>query len=636
MNAESKSIVLRESSRFIGQIGNNLVLNLSARLLEIEALARTLGAIVEKLPKEVATFQQIIPEIIHFQGDLSVAGGGVWPEPFAFSPQVERRSFFWGRDAQGQLQYFDDYNQPSPGYHHEAWYAVARYANPGQCFWSASYMDPYSYQPMVTCTVPTFAAGRFSGAVTIDLKLESLQTLAAIWREKTGGYIFILDRNNTFITFPDPIRVKKIGKDEKGNQIEEFMLATEFAVQESSFLPLAAALVDMNQAVLNQAREMPAYSFETAIELSKDSYQISNIEAELIAAVMVDPLRADYETNHLYKQFEIETDFLLQESATVFLFHVPRAYWKVIVVKPFSEAAMATYDLIQAEKMLSLGQFVAGVAHEINNPINFIYGNLGYVSSYIQDLLHLIGLYQTHHPEAIPEIQQFVETHDLKFLITDLPKILESMQVGTDRIRKIVDSLRSFSRNDEAELKIVDIHEGMNSALLLLEGRLKATLDRPAIQVLQNYGKLPKVECFAAPLNQVFLSILTNAVDALEEAIVSDDWFLAKAAHPLVQKCRVDLRPTIQIQTEMVDANQVRIRIADNGFGIPEEIQERIFDPFFTTKPVGKGTGLGLAMSYQIITEKHQGQLRCISSAGQGSEFVIELPIRQMGDRGRL
>jgi two-component system, NtrC family, sensor kinase len=636
MNAESKSVVLRESSRFVGQIGNNLVLNLSARLLEIEALARTLGAVVESLPKAVATFQHIIPEIIHFQGDLSVAGGGVWPEPFAFSSQVERRSFFWGRDAQGHLQYFDDYNQPGPGYHHEAWYAVARHAKPGQCFWSASYMDPYSYQPMVTCTVPTFADGQFSGAVTIDLKLESLQVLVETWRKRTGGYIFILDRNNKFITFPSPARVKRIDRDGKGKQIEEFMVATEFAAQESLFLPLASALVDMNQAVLDQAREMPAYSFETAIELSKESYQISPIEAELIAAMMVDPLGENYETNHLYKQFEIATDFLLQESATVFLFHVPRTYWKVMVVKPFSEAAMATYDLIHTEKMLSLGQFVAGVAHEINNPINFIHGNLGYVSSYIQDLLQLINLYKKHYPEAPSEVEEFVETHDLKFLITDLPKILESMQVGTDRIRKIIDSLRSFSRNDEAGFKAVDIHAGMNSALSLLESRLKATIDRPAIQVIQNYGKLPLVECYAAPLNQVFLSILTNAVDALEEAIATGGWFLAKAADPLTQSCNIAIRPTIQIRTETVDANRVRIRIADNGSGIPEEIQERIFDPFFTTKPIGKGTGLGLAMSYQIIVEKHQGQLRCISSAGQGSEFVIEIPVRQLGDREQL
>jgi two-component system, NtrC family, sensor kinase len=629
MNSESKSVVLRESSRFIGQIGSNLVLSLSARLSEIEALARSLSAMVEALPKDAAIFHKIIPELIHFQGDLSVAGGGVWPEPYAFSATVERRSFFWGRDAQGNLQYFDDYNQPGPGYHHEAWYTVARYAKPGQCFWSASYMDPYSYQPMVTCTAPTFEQGVFSGAVTIDIKLESLQALVENWRTKTGGYVFILDRANKFITFPDLRSVKKFGRDEKGNQTEDFMDAAEFAARESLFLPIAQALEDMNQAVLNQAKEMPTYQFDMAIELSKASYQISAVEAELIAAILVDPLQADNRTNYLYKQFEVKNDFLLREAATVLIFQVPRTYWKVVVVKPFSEAAMATYDLIQSEKMLSLGQFVAGVAHEINNPINFIYGNLGYVKTYIQDLLKLVNLYQKHYPHVIPEIQNYLETGDLQFVINDLPKVLESMQVGTERIRQVVEALRNFSRHDEAEFKATNIHEGIEDALLLLESRLKATSDRPAIQIIRKYSDLPLIECFAAPLNQVFLSILSNAVDALEDAFATGDWLTAKAAYVDRKNQALLVSPTIQVCTEVVDETWVRICISDNGFGISEEIQERIFDPFFTTKPVGKGTGLGLAISYQIINEKHGGYLRCVSSPGQGSEFAIEIPIHR-------
>jgi two-component system, NtrC family, sensor kinase len=275
-------------------------------------------------------------------------------------------------------------------------------------------------------------------------------------------------------------------------------------------------------------------------------------------------------------------------------------------------------QLVQSEKMSSLGVLVAGVAHEINNPVNFIHGNLTYLQDYADNLLGLIQLYQKFYPQAPPEIQAEADAIELDFLQKDLIKLLDSMKLGTDRIREIVLSLRNFSRIDENDFKTVDIHEGIDSTLLILQYRLKAQSHYPAIEVIKDYGTLPQVECYAGQLNQVFMNILSNAIDALEE----------HNTKRTVQEIKA--KPSqITIRTSAVDAQWVEIAIADNGVGISEQIQQRIFDPFFTTKPIGKGTGIGMSISYQIITEKHGGKLKCFSTFGQGTEFVIQIPIQQ-------
>ncbi|WP_083305114.1 sensor histidine kinase [Moorena producens] len=269
------------------------------------------------------------------------------------------------------------------------------------------------------------------------------------------------------------------------------------------------------------------------------------------------------------------------------------------------ELQQTEIQLIQNEKMSSLGTMVAGIAHEMNNPINFIYGNLFFASDYIEDLLSLVELYQQYYPNPDPEIKNRLEEIDLEFLAQDLPKIIASMKGGAERIREIVLSMRNFSRLDEADLKPVNIHEGIDNTLVLLSNRLK-----PGIELIKHYGDLPLVDCYPAQLNQVFLSILENALDAIE--------------HKSVESCPSPVF-TIRIQTELVDQNWIVIRIADNGPGIAAAIKDRIFDPFFTTKDPGQGTGLGLAISYQIITQ-HRGKIEVASEPGQGAEFVISLP----------
>ncbi|HIK18880.1 MAG TPA: PAS domain S-box protein [Leptolyngbyaceae cyanobacterium M33_DOE_097] len=286
-------------------------------------------------------------------------------------------------------------------------------------------------------------------------------------------------------------------------------------------------------------------------------------------------------------------------------------------------------QVIQAEKMSSLGQLVAGIAHEINNPVNFIYGNLSPIREYAADLLHLLELYQTQSPQPDSEIQAFTEAIDLRFLKQDLPKLIDSMKMGTERIREIVLSLRNFSRLDEAEVKEVDLHTGIDSTLVILGNRLKPTPDRPAIQVVKQYGNLPLVECYAGQLNQVFMNILSNAIEAIEEKIQKQAEATAvngKGAHCAVLTAQT-APGTITIRTQLVESNQVQICIADNGLGMSAEVQQRLFDPFFTTKPVGQGTGMGLSISYQIVAERHGGSLTCHSEPGQGTEFTIQIPV---------
>jgi two-component system NtrC family sensor kinase len=288
--------------------------------------------------------------------------------------------------------------------------------------------------------------------------------------------------------------------------------------------------------------------------------------------------------------------------------------------------------------MYSLGQLVAGIAHEVNNPVNFIHGNLIHLNQYILDIMQLLHLYEKHYSQPVLEIQDKAVEIELDFLRQDLPNIIDSMTVGSERIREIVKSLRNFSRLDEAQVKQVDIHEGLDSTLMILQHRLKADGDRSAIEVIKEYGDLPLVECYAGQLNQVFMNILTNAIDAIDKLQSADSEGKTPKKPGLIT-----IRTEIKSQSlrdnpeEVFPSNslsptsQVLIRIANNGPSIDENVQKRIFDPFFTTNSVGKGTGLGMSISYSIIVEKHRGKLSCISSPGQGVEFVIEIPLSLIG-----
>ncbi|MEO8891801.1 MAG: PAS domain S-box protein [Coleofasciculaceae cyanobacterium] len=334
------------------------------------------------------------------------------------------------------------------------------------------------------------------------------------------------------------------------------------------------------------------------------------------------------ETNELLKQEIAErekTEMALRQSRARLKNQAQALEAETQHVKALLEELQRTQaQLLQTEKMSSLGQLVAGVAHEINNPVGFIYGNIDYANCYIKDLMRLVKLYRTYYPDPVDPIQTELAAMDFNFLMTDMPKLLNSMKVGANRLRQIVLSLQNFLRAEQAEMKPIDIHEGINNTLLLLQHRLKASSERPEIIVHKDFGILPLVEGFAGQLNQALMNIITNAIDVLDMPSVVAD-----------QQPKITISTGIkELTREYASSSGEKtahavIKIIDNGPGMTEEIARRLFDPFFTTKPVGKGTGLGLSVSYQIVVEKHGGLLSCLSEPGKGAEFCIMIPFQQ-------
>ncbi|WP_141734480.1 ATP-binding protein [Oligoflexus tunisiensis] len=404
--------VLEESRRLIEQTGNNAVGDLQNRLIEVDALARTFAETSKVLPKDDKVIHNSLPPLVNFQGDNDVAGGGFWPEPYAFHPKKERSSFFWGRNKDGQLEFFDDYNKPGAGYHHEEWYVVVRYAQRGKCFWSRSYMDPYSYQPMTTCTVGIFDQDKFMGEVTIDVKLEGLHALAKSWQKKTGGYVFIMDRNNKFLTFPNVDLVKKIGQDDKGNRTEDFVMASDLAQKEPHFAPIAQALDAMNQDILTTARSMPGFNPTISTKVDEDSYQIDEKEAEFINAITMDPLNTRTQQTKLYQSLELDRDFVTGSRSLAYIFHVPSSYWKVVVVKPLAEAA-AVADSITRMLILYLVMTV---------------GAVGLLASWLLYRMVLMPLKQT--TASIQEMGELIQKNDTDRIPRTLTEKLPHNEIG--------------------------------------------------------------------------------------------------------------------------------------------------------------------------------------------------------------
>lgn len=379
-----------------------------------------------------------------------------------------------------------------------------------------------------------------------------------------------------------------------------------------------------------RVRSINNVSTDSLTDCHREFLQSLQIQADLIVPINIDTqlwgllIAHQCAAPRTWQETEIELLQQLADQAAVAI-QQAQLYEQSCVSEAQSTAKAAQLEqtlhqlqetqtkLIHSEKMSGLGQLVAGIAHEINNPVNFIYGNLSHASDYTKQLLDILQLYQSQYPHPEGKIKEVLESIDFDFVVEDLPKIMASMQVGTNRIRSIVLSLRNFSRLDEAENKSVDLHEGIDNTLLILQHRLRPHSNFSGIEIIKDYGKLPKIECYAGQMNQVFMNVISNAIDVLTHESRKN------IHHP----------PTIRISSRVSSNNtHILVSIADNGPGISEEVKQRIFDPFFTTKPVGKGTGLGLAISYQIVVEKHGGLMECISELGKGTEFWIEIPLK--------
>jgi len=710
MNTTGKEMVSVESSKIIEQIGNNAVGKLTARSTEISALTRTLAEVAVHLPKSVSTFKQTFPYLINFNRDLDIAGGGVWPEPYFFQPDKEKRSFFWSRGDDGSFKYYEDYNQAGQGYHHEEWYVAVRHAKPGSCSWSESYIDPYSYQPMVTCTVATFNnKNNFSGTTTIDLKLEGLQTLAKSLSKKTGGYVFILDRNNKFITFPKPELVKLVGKNKQGKMTQEFILASELSKKSPQFLPLSKAFQAMNSDILKQARKMPNYDPNIAVEMAQDSYQIDQPKAELLAAVLIDPLKSMQNQTYLYQKVALENDFLLKTPSTAFIFHVPYSYWKLVIVEPNSEInavasniiellmmyvlatmliimtlaylsfnrflikplsktthairQMATLvgekqfdklshlkikyrkkdeigllikvfdsltdhvveqhclleeankvldakvierttalkgkveeltrahdELVQSEKMASLGRLVAGFAHELNTPIGVAVGTASTLQNKAKFLTELLEEEEVDEDDLVSAL----ETIDQAATLT-LSNLRRASRLVSSFKRTAVDQTSEDVRQFDVKFTIEDV-------INTLHNQFKRT----AIEIQLDCPKDLLIYSIPGSLEQIVTNLMMNSlVHGFEDG--------KQAGHILI----------------LVRLEEARLHIEylDTGKGIAADALEKIFEPFFTTHRAHGGSGLGMYISYNLVTSQLNGTMTCESTIGKGVSFQIEFPV---------
>lgn len=843
-----RSLLVGQGLELSEQLGGRVVSELNDRLSVAESLVSTLANLGEVLDPHEDTYYRVVEHILNFEGEEAfIAGGGIWPEPYVFSSGDERRSFFWGRDETGKLIYYDDYNDPAgPGYHNEEWYVPARYYPSGRVFWSKSYMDPYSYQPMVTTTAPMRRDGEYIGVATVDIKLEGLAQFLEEAAAVVGGYIFAVDRNNKLLSFPREDLAKTYTRDAKGNITEEFLDIYALAENLPAYRPVAAELNNFNALINQLAATRPDYRPELVKAISDASYQIGPEEARLITAMLTDPVRSGIKDRQSVEisRIPLENDPILNTSVMVSLFHVPGTYWKIAVATPMSrfyavankvtwkvasymvllevlallimfmilkrllinpikrmsseikhsatkaslsdmklddtrcdelgvlagefnarterlykamqeidkinreleqrvadrteelskseskfrrliegfkdeyiifayspdgrftyvspsakaifgveaedlvgkhwremlnvdpdslreaddnekrllrdritvEGTLKFYDalgkvhyldiqsrpviddegnliaiegighditkmkatqeelrlthdqLLQSEKMASIGQLAAGVAHEINNPVGFIGSNIQTLEVYLQNIAKVIDQYKSIKEalqkndiallkEEAEELDRLEAAVHLNVIITEIWEIISESRVGIDRIKKIVNDLRTFSRGDQDLDEIVGLDEVIDSVLGIVHNELKYR-----IELKKDYAEVPPIKCNPQRLGQVFVNLILNAVQAIEDT------------------------GTITVRTYRQDENVVA-EIADDGPGIPEENIGKIFDAFYTTKPVGQGTGLGLSISYEIV-KKHGGDIQVISRVGKGTTFRVILPIR--------
>jgi len=449
----------------------------------------------------------------------------------------------------------------------------------------------------------TKTAGVLMGGIPINRVIEVVNNL----HQGKGSYAFALNSQGVPIAHPDTRLIgtpEKAAKSFLNSANPRLVEITQRMVSRRTNIELAQLDGKWNYVAYTPLREANwSIALIVPQENIESPLQALNILATVLGGLLIVGLISAWRQLQLYEEIRQRALISSQQAQQL--------------SNTLTELQNTQAQLIHTEKMSGLGQLVAGVAHEINNPVNFIHANLNHASEYTKGILDLLKLYEQTYPNPTPEISELTQDLDIEFLAEDLPKLMTSMQVGTKRIRQIVLSLRNFSRLDEADMKMVDIHEGLDNTLMILNHRLTATPERSEIEIIRKYGDLPQIECYAGQLNQVFMNVLVNAIDALEAA--SEERKLQT----------VKTNPNhIRIQTQLDKLTQDAIvQIYDNGIGMCDEVKRRVFDHMFTTKPVGKGIGLGMAIAYEIVVEKHAGSIQVNSTLGRETEFTIRIPL---------
>ncbi|MCM8526643.1 MAG: ATP-binding protein, partial [Lentisphaeraceae bacterium] len=672
-----KNVLLIQGHEQSRQLGHRIVAELGQRVSSTEAITKNLAKLGELLEKDPDKFKRVIPAVIDFSGDSRIAGGGIWPEPFMFDKELERRSFFWGREDDGQLKYFDDYNDmEGPGYHREEWYVPARHLKKGQVYWSKSYMDPYSYEPMVTCTAPMFADGKFAGVSTIDIKLTGLDEFFKKKVEDTGGYIYAVDRNNKLLSFPDKQSAKIFTKNEDGKTSEEFMDVGELSQKFPELTPLNELLTGINLKVFSNESEKSKIT-ELSKIISHDSYQINDQEGEIIAAYL------DGKISESEQKIQLKTDPVLKKQVLIYAFVMPSTGWKVLVVTPLEKVnAFARQVTLQILKFVIVVELVILLfmllvtSKVITQPLAEMSRKLNEVSD---TELEDIELSEENRPDEIGHLAYEINKRSAAIKEAFL-KLKESNQDleerVADRTKEIADALQQL---EEAKTKAENANQSKSNFLANMSHEIRTPMNailgytdllykelvdpklKNYIITIKNSGQslltlindildLSKVEAGKIKLKErpvkvetIFKSVMDQFVDIavrkninlrlnmdndIPKNLILDDNRVRQILNNLVGNAvKFTRKGEVSINIiEYTTDHTLTFSVKDSGSGIPEDKIGQIFENFeqVDAEDAKSGTGLGLAITKRLV-EVMNGTIQVKSTYGKGSEFIIKL-----------